>query len=218
MCGASGDQKTAFANEQKISGLLTSTFQDFAGKNSAMLDELTKSLTPIQAHGPSQFGMSPAEEAAERSSAAENLSAAGQQAANATRAALASRGGGMSYLPSGSEASILGGLAQDTAVKEALAQSGITQRGYDIGRQNWEYATEGLEKAPEAFEAPVISAGNAATGSAGQAMQGANEITQANQAWMAPVAGIIGSVAGGMVNPGGLLNKKPGSGGATGGS
>ena len=192
-CGASGAEKSAFANEQKVSNLLTENFQEFAGKDSAILDNMVNTLTPIVERGPSQFGLAPAEEAAERTSAAENLSAAGAQAANAVRGALASRGGGTTYLPSGSEASILGTLAQDTAVKEALAQSAITERGYDIGRKNWEFATEGLMKAPGELEAPVTSAGGVANTGAEAESKAAQSITQANQAWMAPVAGIIGA-------------------------
>ena len=192
-CGASSQEKSAFANEQKISNLLTANFQEFAGKNSAILDNMIKTLSPISENGPSQFGMSPAQEAAERTSTAENLAGAGAQAANAVRGALASRGGGTTYLPNGSEAAIEGTLAQDTAVKEALAQSRITERGYDLGRQNWEFATEGLMKAPGELENPVNSAGSVATGGAEAEQKGAADITSANQAWMAPVAGIIGA-------------------------
>lgn len=213
MCKASKEEKSAYANEQKISNLMTSQFQKFAGDNSAILHELTHNLTPIQDAGPSQFGLSPAEEAAERTMTAEQLTAAGANATNAVRQALASKGGGTTYLPSGSEASILGSLAQDSAVKEALAQSQITQRGYDIGRQNWEFATEGLTKAPGALEAPVISAGEGATGAAKNQFEGAQAITAANQAWMQPVAGIIGGVASGLT--GGVMGggSKGGGGG-----
>jgi hypothetical protein len=193
MCGASSQEKMAFGNEEKISSLLTENFQEFAGKNAAILDNMVKSLSPIESAGPSQFGLAPAEEAAERTVTAENMSAAGAQATNAVRSALASRGGGTSYLPSGSEAEILGSIAQDTAVKEALAQAKITERGYDVGRQNFEFATEELGKAPGELENPVVNAGNSALSGAEGEQKGAEAITQANQAWMAPVAGIIGA-------------------------
>lgn len=211
MCGASHEQKQAYANEEKVSNMLTTIAQNFAGVNTDMLSEIKDSLTPIQEAGPSQFGLSPTAEAAERTSAAENLNVAAAQTANAVRSAVASRGGGTTYLPSGSEASIIGSLAQDTAVKEALAQSQITQKGYDIGRQNWEFATEGLEKAPSAFETPVIQAGEAASGAAANQMKGADEITQANQAWMQPVGAIIGGVAQGLIPkiPGGSAPQQP---------
>jgi hypothetical protein len=193
MCGASGQQKEAFANETKVSQLLTTQFQQFAGENQEILGQLTKNLSPIQEAGPSQFGLSPAQEAAERTGTAEQLTAAGSQVSNAIRGAIASKGGGTNPLPSGSLASIEGALAQDTAVKEALAQSKITERGYDIGRENWQFATKGLMEAPGALENPVTGAGGEALSGAQAQMKGADEITAANRAWEAPVGKLIGA-------------------------
>ena len=212
MCKASSQQKQAYANEQKVSSMLTSQFADFAGKNDAILDDLTGHLSPIEDAGPSQFGLSPTEEAAERTMTAEQLNSAAGQTANAVRGAVASRGGGTSYLPSGAEASILGSLAQDTAVKEALAQSKITERGYDIGRDNWKFATGELARAPGELENPVTAAGGAAVGGAEMQQKGADAITAANQAWMKPVAGLVG----GMLEGKGLTGffKKSGGGGS----
>jgi hypothetical protein len=206
MCGASGEEKTAFANETKVSNLLTNQFQKFAGDNAAILSELTHNLTPIQSAGPGQFGFTPSEEAAIRTGTAEQLNAASANVSNAVRSAVASKGGGTTYMPSGSEASIIGSLAQDSAVKEALAQSAITQKGFDVGRQNWEFATEGLMKAPGELENPVTGAGEGALGGAKAEMEGGQAITSANQAWMQPVGAIIGGVAGG------ALGKIPSSG------
>lgn len=192
-----------------MSGLLTEQFQKFAGDNAEILKSITSSLSPIQSAGPSQFGFSPTEEAARRTGTAEQLNASGSQVANAVRSAIASKGGGTTYLPSGSEASILGSIAQDTAVKEAMAQSNITAEGYDIGRKNWEFATEGLMKAPGELESPVTSAGGAALGGAEAEMKGGTDITQANQAWMQPVGALVG----------GIINKaiSAGTGGGKGG-
>jgi hypothetical protein len=198
-CGASRQQKDAFAQEQKVSGLLTENFTEFAGDNKAILKNITEGLTPIAEAGPSQFGFAPAEEAALRTDAAEQLNAAGANATNAVRAAVASQGGGTTFLPSGSSASILGALAQDTAVKEAEAQSGITAKGYDIGRENWMYATKELAAAPGELENPVTSAGGAAVSAADLEQQGAKAITDAQNAWMAPVGQIIGGVAGALI-------------------
>lgn len=203
-CGASGQEKAAYGNEQKLSQLLTTQFQQFAGENESILGELTHSLSPIQAAGPGQFGFTPEETAALRTDTAEQLNAANAQTANAVRSAVASRGGGTTYLPSGSEDSILGALAQNSAVKEAEAQSAITAKGYDVGRSNWEFATEGLMKAPGALENPITGAGEAALGGAQAEEKGAQDITAASQAWMQPVGAIIGGVAGG------LLPKIPG--------
>jgi hypothetical protein len=177
--------------------LLTENFQNFAGTNSNILGELTSSLTPIQEAGPGQFGFTPTEAAAMRTDAAEQLNSAGANATNAVRSALASQGGGTTYLPSGSAASILGSLAQNTAVQEAEAQSGITQAGYAQGNRNWLAATQELAQAPGELENPVSGAGGAAVSGANLEQQGANAITQANQAWMQPVGQILGGIAGG---------------------
>lgn len=187
--------------------MLTTQLSEFAGNNLAILREIQNNLKPIQSAGPEQFGFAPSEEAALRTGTAEQVAAAGAQTANAVRGAVASRGGGTTYLPSGSEASIIGSLAQDTAVKEALAQSAITAKGYDVGRQNWEFATEGLMKAPGELENPVTGAGDAALGGAKAEMEGGKDITDANNAWMQPVGEIIGGIAGG------LIPKIPGLGG-----
>lgn len=214
MCKASKEEKESFGNLQKISGEMTSMFQKFAGDNSAILKSITGALTPITTAGPSQFGLSPAEEAAERTMTAEQMSQAGAEAANAVRGALASKGGGSTLLPSGSEAAIIGTLAQDSAVKEALAQAGITQRGYDIGRENWKFATEDLGRAPGELESPVTQSGEAAVGAGKEQFAAGQAITQANQAWMAPVAGLVGA---GITAATGIPRPKPSGGGGGGG-
>lgn len=174
---------------------MTENFENFAGTNANILKELTGSLTPIVEAGPGQFGFTPSEAAAMRTDAAEQLNAAGANATNAVRSAVASQGGGTTFLPSGSSASILGALAQDTAVKEAEAQSGITQAGYAQGNKNWLAATQELAGAPGELENPITGAGDAAVSGANLEQSGANAITQANQAWMQPVGQIIGGVA-----------------------
>jgi hypothetical protein len=191
--------------------LLTENFQNFAGTNENILKELTGSLTPIQEAGPGQFGFTPEETAAMRTDAAEQLNAAGANATNAVRSAVASQGGGTTYLPSGSSASILGALAQDTAVKEAEAQSGITQAGYAQGNRNWLAATQELAQAPGALENPITGAGDAAVQGANLEQQGAQAITQANQAWMQPLGQIVGGVAGGLLGNPNITGSKPGA-------
>lgn len=192
-CGASSQEKGAFANEQKVSGLLTSAFQQVMGTNMNILDSLTGALKPIVSAGADQFGFTPAEEAARRTEATERLASAGGQATNAVRSAEASRGGGNVYLPSGSEASIEASLAQDTAQKEATAQLDITKQGYDVGRQKFFEATNLLAEAPGKLEGPITGMGSAAESAAASELKGGEAITAANRAWEGPVAGLIGA-------------------------
>jgi hypothetical protein len=99
-------------------------------------------------------------------------------------------------LPSGSEAAIESGLAENEAQQQSAAQLGITEQGYEVGRQNYFQSVSDLASAPGALENPATQAGTAATGAASSQMQGATDIANADQAWMAPVGGMIGGAAG----------------------
>jgi hypothetical protein len=207
LCGATGAQKRAAAQEQSIASLLTSNFQKVFGDNELVLKNITDSLTPIVERGPSQYGLSPQEDAALRTKATAENAAKAQQVTNSVRSAMAARGGGNTYMPTGSEAAIEGQLAEEQAQKQADTQLGITEKGYDVGRQNFFGAEGALQSAPGALEAPITNAGNSADSAAGLSMQGATEIADANNAWIAPVAGMIGSLGSGAL--GGLGRKKP---------
>src|SRR5258706_1863401 len=194
-CGATGGQKTAQANEVKVSDLLRTDMQLVFGKNQNLLDTLTKALSPTVQAGSSQYGFSPTEDAARRTQATQQIAAAGQNATNSVRSAVAASGG--MNLPSGSETAIESSLAQNQANAQAQAQLGITEQGYQAGRQNYFQSVSDLAGAPSQLEPPAPSAGSAAMGAAGQQMQGATDIANANNAWIAPVASMIGAVAGG---------------------
>ncbi len=194
MCGATGGQTAAQANEVKISDLLTQDFQTVFGTNQNLLNTLTKSLSPTVQAGPNQYGFSPGQDAAMRTQATEQIGAASQNATNSVRGAVAGQGG--MNLPSGSESAIESGLAQNESFQQAGAQLGITEKGYEAGRENYFQSVGDLAQAPGQLENPATSAGTAAMGGAQGQMQGATDIANANNAWIAPVAGMIGSVAG----------------------
>ena len=192
LCGATGAQKTAQANEMKVSDLLTSDFQKIFSGNDNILQSITGALEPVVNAGPNQYGFSSAEDAALRTQATDTLAAAGRNTTNAVRSAVAANGG--MNLPSGSEAAIEGSLAESEANKQAEAQLGITEKGYETGRENFFKSEGALASAPGALENPATAAGSAAEGAAGAAMQGATDIATAQNAWIAPVAGAIGAV------------------------
>ncbi len=157
---------------------------------------LEGSLAPQVRGGPGAYGFSASEDAARRGQATEQIAQAGSQAANAVRSAVASRGGGNTFLPSGSQEAIDAALAQDTAVKQAEAQLGITEQGYETGRENYFKSLALAGALPGELENPATRAGYVALGGAEAQEKGAEAITQANQAWMAPVAGMLGAVGG----------------------
>lgn len=196
MCGASGQQKQAYSNIKSISDSLRGAFQTIFAGNMNILNNLESSLAPSIRGGPSGYGFSPNEDAARRTQATEQIAQSGAQATNAVRSSLAAQGGGNTFLPSGSEAAINAGLAQNTAQEQAQAQIGITQQGYETGRENY-FQSVGLAGAlPGQLENPAISAGDAAVGGGKAQEQAASDIAQANNAWIAPVAGMIGAVGG----------------------
>lgn len=218
MCGPSTAMKTAAAQQQSTANLMTKDFQDIFGTNQNILSSISDALTPIVKGGASQYGFSNAEDAALRTQSTAQNAAAGQNATNAVRSSMAARGGGNIYLPTGSEAAIEGQLAQSQAQKQADTQLGITERGYDIGRQNFFGAEGALAGAPGELENPITSSGSAAMGAQQGAYDAANSINQAKNAWVAPVSGLIGSVIGGPI--GGAVGSKIGGavGGTEGGS
>src|SRR5204862_1344023 len=112
------------------------------------------------------------------------------------RSSMASMGGGNITLPSGSQDAINAMLAQGSAEKQAESQMAITQQGYETGRENYFKSVELAGALPGELENPATAAGGAALSGAEAQEKGANDITAANNAWMAPVAGMLGSLGG----------------------
>src|SRR5258708_7166438 len=106
MCGASSQQKQAYGNISSLDSMLRSDFSTIFGENQGILKMLEGSLAPQVQGGPNAYGYSASEDAARRGQATESIAAAGSQAANAVRSAAASRGGGNTYIPSGSQEAI----------------------------------------------------------------------------------------------------------------
>lgn len=190
MCGASGELKSAYETAKSTASTMLSDFNQVFAGNMNILDNLKSVLTPMTL--PGQFGYTPQETAAKQSEASASIAAAGRQAAGKTGEALAAVGGGNSVLPSGSKDAILGQQAEQVAQAQAKAQQDIITSGYDVGRQQQQFAIDALAKAPGELENPatamedqLVSANNAAAGLG-------KDVTAANRAWEKPVMGLIG--------------------------
>ncbi len=85
----------------------------------------------------------------------------------------------------------------------------ITEKGFETGRANFIGAESDLASAPGQLENPATSAGSTAGGAASSAMQGQTDIANADNAWIAPVAGMIGSLGSAAVTGGFGAAKKP---------
>lgn len=215
-CGPSTAMKTAAAQQESTAGMMNKDFQTIFGTNTNILDSISDALTPVVEKGPGQYGFTDAEDAAIRTQATAANASASQQATNAVRSAQAARGGGNMLIPSGSEAAIEGALAESQAQKQADTQLGITQKGFDTGRENFFNAESRLASAPGFLENPITSSGEAAIGAGKDAYDAASQIQQAQNAWIAPTLGLAGAVLGGPIGAG--IGKKVGGAVAGGGS
>lgn len=201
-CGASAEQKAAYATEAQTATTLEADFNKIFSGNQNILDTLTAPLKGIVGRGPGQFGMTPDEEAAQRTQATEAISSAGRQAEGVVRQEIAAQGGGNYVAPSGSVASIEASLAQDTAQRQAAAQEAITAKGYELGRENFFNASRELAAAPGELENPATGMESGIVGAEGLAGKTATDITSANNAWMGAVGGLVGGVLGGPIGAG----------------
>jgi hypothetical protein len=152
---------------------LQSDYRDRFGQQSAVLQNLNSTLTPIFQAGPDQQGFGAQELAALNTAAGEGV---GQNYAKVGRALnnqLAARGGGNEVLPSGATANLKETLAEAGAAESSQLQNKITTANYAQGRKNWEEAASGLEALsrgydPTAFSGQSIDANKNAFGEATQ--------------------------------------------------
>lgn len=190
-CGESDGQAAALASDQAFQRAVTSQYQTVAGTNTAILSDLTSGLEKTFNAGPSQQGMSPAELAVQNSQAINNAAAANKQ----VQQAIGEKAG-----VSGATPGVESGVVQAerataaTQVENNLSnqEAAITQKNYDIGRQNYNAAAEGLMKAPAALENPVTDAASAVNTSDKDTQDQANANEQANQQLTGMAMGLAG--------------------------
>jgi hypothetical protein len=173
-CGPTAGQSGALTTDQNFSKTLGAAYNQVFSENQGLMQNLTGNLQGIINAGPSQQGESPTELAAQNSQAI-NAAAASNQKAQQEIGLNAAKGTANPGVESGITQAERSSAA--TAVDTNLnnTEANITQKSYDIGRQNYWSAVGEQEKAPAAFEDPANQAGQVATG--------ANQVTdtQANQ-------------------------------------
>jgi hypothetical protein len=214
--GASA-QQTDIANSQQdfYKSLSANYSQQFQNQN-AILGALNKSLSPIVAAGPNQFGFSKAEVNNLNSQA---LQGTGQQYKNAAKAvgeAQAAQGGGNTYLPTGAQAQQQAALAAQSANQTSGQLLDIQNKGYDVGRSQYNAAISQLGGVAGMYN-PNEVAGAANTGGS-DASASAKTVADMNNAaspWNL-VGGILGGAVGAGVDAftggiGGSIGKKVGA-------
>lgn len=213
MCGPSQQQEALAGQETAFSNLLQSNYNTNFGAQSAELQKLNNTFTPIAQAGPDQQGFGPQELAALNTQAGEGIAANYAKAQQSLNTNLSAQGGGNEFLPTGAESQLKSSLATAGANELSNAQIGITEANYNQGRTNYNNATAGLQ-ALQADYAP-----NQIASETTNANQGAfGEQTKIQDMKNQEVASIAGGITG-LATPfltGGLSNLA--SGGAQAGS
>ena len=208
MEGPSADQQGIAASQLSFYNTLQKDYgTQFANQNN-ILNALNKSLSPIVNAGVGQYGFGNAEDAAMRNQATSGTAGVYKSAKQATGEAQAAQGGGDTFIGSGVKAQTNAQLANSAASTEANQQLGITQQGYQQGRQNYFGAVgqeQGVANAynPSGYATSANSAGTSAYGSASTNQQLKAAADAANSPWSA-VGGAVGGIAGAFMGDPGL--------------
>lgn len=195
MCGASKEQKDIEKSQAAFYTTLTANYKTQFAESDAILKSLTSQFDPILKAGINQEGFSAPEKAALNTQATEGVATNYENAARAVNGQLAATGGGNEFLPSGAADALKYSVADASAKQQSAEQNQITEADYATGRQNFLSAASVLGGSTGVFN-PTSGAANAATSGGSAAAQTANEISQANNSWMAPVLGAAGALGG----------------------
>jgi hypothetical protein len=193
-----GEQQQGAFNQQ-----LQDAFMAQYGKQSAQIDYLNSILKPIAAN---PQGLSPGALTAMRTSAGDTVAQQGANAKAAVQAGEAARGS--NGMPSGVDAQIDAGLAQNTANATASAQNDITKYDASVRQTNFWNAVNGLS-GNAAMMNPQSYAGEANQGSSALAGLGTAYYNTQQSGWLNAALGGLGAAAGGWASGG---FKMPGGG------
>jgi hypothetical protein len=192
MCGATSDEKSAEQSEKTISGQMDSSFANIFGTNSSIGASIKSAMTPIISAGLGQQGFAPAETAAEKANIMDQGAADAGFAANSVNEKMAQSGQTNPSAVAGVDAQI----AQRGQQETATAENNFDVANMEQGEKNFFGASAALPAEEATLENATSAAGGAADSAASAEMQGAQDIQQANDAWIAPVAGMIGGLGG----------------------
>jgi hypothetical protein len=193
VCGPSSEQKLTEGQQQHLTSLMTADYNQRFGQQSDIINNMMRVYTPIVQAGPDQQGMGANELAALKTQAGEAVGNNYAKAGRSLNNQLAARGGGNEFLPSGADANLRGQLAEAGAAQQSSEDLAITRANYELGRQNWQHATAGLnalvgETNPTAYGQMASSSNQAAFGQA-------TEIQKMENQKEADIAGGITSLA-----------------------
>ena len=201
--GPTPQQEALAGQAASMSAVYNQAFQSQLAGLTDVQNKLSSYLTPIANLGPNAQGFSAPELAAMNTQAINEAGAAARNAAMVTGTTLAGRGGGASSgIVSGIEAGIKGSEASAAASQLAAAQEAITQKNYDVGRQNFWNATAGEQALAGTFNPAAI--GKVGVTAEQTALTAADQIQKEKQAAKAGPLGLLdtglGFLTGGLSN------------------
>lgn len=202
LCKGPSQQQNNLANSQQ--GFYNTLQQDYGttfGNQAATLKNLTNSLTSTIQGGSGQYGYGAQEDAALRTQSDAGTAQAYKNAKEATGENIAAVGGGNAVIPQGITSVLAAQNANAAAQQQSNQQLGITQQGYEVGRNNYNNAVQGLSNVaslenPNPMAGQATGAGQSAYGSASNNQQMRNQSSPWNIA-----SGLLGGVAGSFLNP-----------------
>jgi len=209
--GASKEEKAQAAQQAETSkkqaaffDVMTASYNKMFEGQTAILGTLKKTFEPILKAGPNQYGLSDAEDRAIRTQASETTAQSYKMAKQAVAEGRAAQTGD-AFIPKGSDAQLDMQLASSAAAQESQQQLGITQKGFEVGRQQFKEAANALggvaqQMNPIGFSGQASSAGQTATQGSGEAFDQYKDIYEQNRAssgW-----NIAGGILGGALSAG----------------
>lgn len=204
--GATQEMKNQAANEAELARKQADFYEVMSGSynkmfagQTAILDTIQKMWLPVFQKGADQYGYTTAQDRALRTQAAEGTSAAYKQTKQAVAEQQAAAGGD-AYIPKGATTAINASLASAATAQERQQQLDITNKGYDLGRQNFLQASAALGgvagmQNPLGYSGATSTAGSTASSTGYQAGGLYTDIQKADQA--ASPWNIVGGILGG---------------------
>jgi len=182
--------------------VMSASYNKMFEGQTAILATLQKTFAPILAAGPSQYGLSRAEDTALRTMASEGTAQSYKMAKQETAEGIAAASGD-AFIPKGADAQIRAQLASKAAAQESEQQLGISKYGYDIGRQNFGAAANALggvaqQMNPLGYSGQTTGAAEGAGKLTGSAFDQATTIYEENK--KSSPWNIVGGVLGGALS------------------
>lgn len=208
-CDPSGAQKAALASDQSWQKTLTSSYSSVFGLGSAMYKTLSGGLDTIIAKGANAMGYSP-EELAAKNAQAINTAAASAKAVSASIGRAAAKSGATPGVESGIVQAERAGA--NTAIMSNLAnkEADITEKGYEVGREEFNTAVKEKEGSLSSSFSPSTAMGSDINAANKITADQANENQAVSSSWMGMVGGLADAAVGGLT--GGISGMFPKSG------